>query len=178
MAAPQPTHVPDKFPRVDGSVSISEDLDFQRRWWKFQRIAWFVLVAVLIADALGVFGQGWLSHAQRSAPDGTLHLRYDRIERAGAPSEIVIEFGKAAVINHQVNVFASQNIVKELGAQRIIPEPRTSQVGPGGLTYTFPAVDSPATVSIALQPVKPGLHKIELSVPGSMPVHANILVLP
>lgn len=178
MATLQPAHPPDNFPRVDGSVSISEDMNFQRRWWRFQRIAWFVLSAVLVADALGLFGQGWLARTQRSAPDGTLRLRYDRIERAGAPSEITIEFGKAAIQNHQVHLFASQNIVKELGAQRIIPEPGTSQVGSAGITYVFPATSFPATVSIELQPMKPGFHTIEVGVPSEQPVNASILVLP
>jgi hypothetical protein len=153
-------------------------MEFQRAWWRFERIAWYVLAAVLIADALGVFGQGWLARAQQSASDGTLHLLYDRIERAGAPSEITIELGAAAIHNGEATLFSSQNIIKELGAQRIIPEPRTSQVGPGGITYTFAAVGSPATVSIALQPVKPGFREIEIGVPGSHPVHAHILVLP
>lgn len=178
MAAPQPTHPPENFPRIDGSISVSEDMDFQRRWWRFQRIAWFVLVAILIADALGAFGQGWLAHAQRSAPDGTLHLHYERIERAGAFSEITIQFDKAAVHSNRVNLFISQNIVKELGAQRIIPEPDTSRVGPGGITYTFPATGSPAVVSIALQPLKPGFQQIQVGVPGAQPVNASVLVLP
>jgi hypothetical protein len=178
MTSRQPTHTPDDFPRAGGSVSVSEDMDFQRRWWRFERIAWYLLAAVLIADALGLFGQGWLARAQRSASDGTVHLRYDRIDRASAPSEMTIEFGPAAVRNGQVTLFSSQNIVKELGAQRIIPEPRTSQVGPAGVTYTFTAMGSPATVSIALQPVRPGFRQIELGIPGSQPVRASNLVLP
>jgi hypothetical protein len=178
VATRQPTHAPDNFPRVDGSVSVSEDLEFQRRWWRFERIAWYVLAAVLIADALGLFGQGWLARAQRNASDGTLHLRYDRIERAGAPSEITIEFGAAAIHDGQVSLFSGQNIVKELGAQRIIPEPRTSQVGPEGITYTFPATGSSARVSIELEAVRPGIPQIKIGVPGSQPVHARILVLP
>jgi hypothetical protein len=178
MAAPLPSHAPENFPRIDGSISVSEDLDFQRHWWRFQRIAWFVLSAVLIADALGVFGQGWMARAQRGATDGTLRLRYDRVERAGAPSEMTIEFGKAAVRDHQVRLFASQNIVKELGAQRIIPQPSTSEVSPGGIIYTFPATGAPAVVTFALQPVKPGFHNIEISVPDARAVNVGILVLP
>jgi hypothetical protein len=178
MATTEPTHAPDDFPRVDGSISVNEDMEFQHAWWRFERIAWYVLAAVLIVDALGLFGQGWLARSQRNAPDGTLHLRYDRIERAGAPAEMTIEFGPAAVRSGQVGLFSSQTIVKELGAQRIIPEPRTSQVGPGGITYSFPATGAPARVSIALQPIKPGIHQIEVGVPGSQPVRASILVLP
>ena len=65
-----------------------------------------------------------------------------------------------------------------LGAQRIIPEPATSEVGVGGITYTFPATGSPAIVSIELQPIKPGFRTIQLRVPGAQPINASILVLP
>lgn len=178
MPESQPSHPPDSFPRSEGSVSISEDMDFQNAWWRFERIAWYVLAVVIIADAIGLLGQGWLARTQHTAGDGTLRLSYDRIQRANAPSEITLQFSPAAVHNGRVNVFASQNIVKQLGAQRIIPEPQSSQIGSGGITYTFPAGASPANVSIALQPLRPGICRIELSIAGAQPVRAGILVLP
>lgn len=178
MPASQPSHPPDNYPRVEGSVSVSEDMEFQNAWWRFERISWYVLAAVLVADALGLLGQGWLARAQRAAPDGTIHLRYEKVQRAGAPSEITVEVDSSAIHNGQVNLFSSQNIVKQLGAEQIIPEPRTSEIGARGITYTFPASGSPAIVSIALQPLRPGYSQIEIGVPGSQPVRARILVLP
>jgi hypothetical protein len=168
----------DDIPRVEDAVSVGEDLEFQRHWWRFEKAAWFLLVIVLIADALGAFGRGWLASAERRTADGTLRLRYERIERTGTPSEMTIEFGPSAIHDQKVQLFSSETIVKELGAQRIIPQPTLSEIGPGGITYTFPATGSPSTVSIALQPSFPGIHHLELRVPGSQPVRSRIVVLP
>jgi hypothetical protein len=170
--------VVDRIPSVDGAVAVGEDLDFQRRWWRFEKAAWLLLAVVLIADALGAFGRGWLAQAELTAADGSMRVRYERVERTGTPSEMTIEFGPSAVRDQKVRMFASQTTVKELGAQRVIPQPIASEIGPGGVTYTFSAAGSPATASIAMQPSFPGVHHIELRVLGSDPVRATIVILP
>jgi hypothetical protein len=170
--------VVDRIPRVDGAVAVGEDLDFQRRWWRFEKVAWLLLAVVLIADGLGAFGRGWLAKAQLITADGSLRVRYERVERVGTPSEMTIEFGPSAVRDQKVQMFASQAIVKELGAQRIIPQPIASEIGPGGITYTFSAAGSPAIASMAMQPSFPGIHHLELRVLGSEPIRATIVVLP
>jgi hypothetical protein len=180
MSSPQPVseRVLDQIPRVEDAVSVGEDLDFQRRWWRFEKAAWVLLALVLVADALGAFGRGWLARGERHSADGTLRLRYERIERTGTPSNLIIDFGASAVHDQKVRLFSSESIVKELGAQRIIPEPTLSDIGPGGITYTFPMTGSPATASIALQPSFPGIHHFELRVPGADPIRTTIVVLP
>jgi hypothetical protein len=180
MSSPQPVseRVLDHIPRVENAVSVGEDLDFQRRWWRFEKAAWVLLAFVLLADALGAFGRGWLARGERYTSDGSLRLRYERIERTGTPSNLIVDFGPSAVRDGKARLFASETIVKELGAQRIIPQPTLSEIGPGGVTYTFPANGSPATATIALQPSFPGIHHIELHVPGAEPVRATIVVLP
>ena len=180
MASQQPIaeRVIDRIPRVEDAISVGEDLNFQRRWWRFEKAAWLLLLIVLIADALGLFGRGWLARTERHTADGTLSVRYERIERAGTPSEMTIQFGPSAIHDQQVRLFSGQTIVKQLGAQRIIPQPARSEIGPDGITYTFPATGSSATASISLQPSFPGIHHMELRVPGSEPIRASILVLP
>jgi hypothetical protein len=179
---PAKTHVAeraiDRIPRVDDAVSVGEDLDFQRTWWQFEQIAWVVLALVLIADGLGVLGRGWLARAERQTADGRLDVKYERVERTGTPSEMTIRFGAGAMQGGRIQLFSSESVVKALGAQRIIPEPAASQIGPGGITYTFAATGTPAVVSFSLEPSFPGIHEIELRIPGSEPVRARIVVLP
>jgi len=168
----------DNGPLVDDAVEVGEDLDFQRAWWRFEKIAWIVLSLVLIGDAAGLFGRGWLAKAEVTSPDQTLHVGYERIERAGTPSEMTLRIGSTAVHDGRVRLFVSESLLQQLGAQRIIPQPATSDVGPNGVTYTFPATGSPAIVGIELEPSFPGVHRIELSVPGAQPIEARIAVLP
>jgi hypothetical protein len=180
MPTKQPVAVPvlDSIPRVDDAVDVGEDLDFQRAWWRFEKIAWIFLAVVLIADAMGAFGRGWLARAERATSDGTLDVRYERVERAGTPSEMTMTFGGDAVHDGKVRLFASESVVKPLGAERVIPQPAISEVVPGGIMYTFPASGSPVIVSIALQPSFPGVHQVELHVEGAQTVHFPVAVLP
>lgn len=46
---------------------------------------------VLIRDAIGLTGRGWLSKAKATTPDGTVQLTYERIERAYTPSVMSLE---------------------------------------------------------------------------------------
>jgi hypothetical protein len=91
---------------------------------------------------------------------------------------MTIEFAPGAVHDQKARLFSSQTIVKELGAQRIIPQPATSEIGPDGITYTFAVIGVPAKARISLEPSFPGIQHIELRVPGAAPVRASILVLP
>ena len=32
--------IADSVAKVDGEVAVGEDLEFQRKWWKFERATW------------------------------------------------------------------------------------------------------------------------------------------
>jgi hypothetical protein len=161
-----------------GDVEVGEDLGFQQHWWRFERLAWLLLCVVLVADALGVFGRGWLANARWRSPDGGIEVKYERVERAGTPSMVTVRFSPQAVAGRQVRLYAGEELIQELGAQRIIPQPASSEIGGGGVTYRFPASSLPAEVSIQLEPSFPGLHRLTLAAPGEPPLQARVLVLP
>src|SRR4051812_21473227 len=121
MAQPFITPVRDSVPKVSGDVAVGEDLNFQRKWWRFERAIWAFFLVILIADLLGAFGHGWLAKARRSTQDQTLTLDYERIERANTPSIMRLHFAPSAVRDGRIQVFVSQNVFRALGAQRIAP---------------------------------------------------------
>jgi hypothetical protein len=168
--------VEDSVPKA-GGVAIGEDLEFQRRWWKFERILWSFFVLVLIADLLGLFGRGWLAKAERT-DSRTVKLDYERIERASTPSIMTFHFTPAAIQDGQIQLFVSEDVIKALGAQRISPEAKTSSMGNDGITYTFAATETPATAEIELQPSFPGPHHFRVQVRGGQPIDANVVVVP
>jgi hypothetical protein len=175
--------VEDSVPKTSGSdstnqLAVGEDLDFQRRWWRFESIIWSFFLLLLIADVLGLFGRGWLAKAKRSTPDRALTLDYERIERASTPSIMTLTFGPAAIHSGHIQLFISDSIVKPLGAQRISPQPQASAVGNGGITYTFAATQAPATVQIALEPSFPGSHPFRIQLPNEPSINATIFVVP
>ncbi len=157
---------------------MGEDLKFQRRWWKFERGVWAFFGLIVLCDLLGLFGRGLLAKAERSTSDQSVEVHYDRIERANTPAILTVRFGPAAIRDGQVRLFVSTSVVKELGAQRVVPQPEASSIGPGGITYTFAITGLPATVEFALTPPYPGVHAFVLGVPGAEQVRAKVTVLP
>jgi len=170
--------VEDTVAKVDGEVAVGEDLEFQRKWWKFERVAWILFTLILLLDVAGVFGKGPVAHATRKAGDGSIEVKYERIERTGTPSILRIDFGSSAIHDGKIMLYISESLVKELGAQRIVPSPEVTRVGKGGLTYTFPAAGLPASVELALQPSGPGLNHFVIQVEGAEPVNGDVVVVP
>lgn len=170
--------VEDSVPKVGNEVAVGEDLNFQRKWWRFERLIWSVFFVILILDVLGVFGRGWLAKTKRSSGDQTLTVDYERIERASTPSIMTLHFGPAAVHNGLVQVFVSDEVIKKLGAQRISPQPAVSALSDGGITYSFDVANAPTIAQIALQPSFPGLQHFRMQVVNAAPVEAKVFVFP
>ena len=168
--------VQDSIPKVDSAVAVGEDLEFQRKWWRFERGVWIVFALLIVADISGVFGRGPLAKAQRHTE--SLTLNYERIERSATPSTMSFRFSLSAIQDGHVHLFVSQSVIKQLGAQRISPQPETSTLSDGGVTYTFPAASTNALVELSLEPSLPGVYHFQAGVPGSEPVQARIVVMP
>ena len=133
---------------------------------------------IIILDLCGLFGRGPIAKAERHTADGTVDVKYERIERTDSPSILSISFGQSAIQEGKIRLYVSNSLVKPLGTQRVIPAPQETIVGDGGLIYTFPATKPPASVDLALQPSGPGVYDFTVGVVGAEQVHARIVVVP
>ena len=175
---PETNPIEDSVPQVNNELAVGEDLAFQRKWWTFERIAWIVLTIILLLDLLGAFGRGYLAHAEARATDGSIDVKYERIERSKTPSILTVQLGPTAVHDGKVHLWASESLVTDLGNQRVIPQPVVSVVGNGGTLYTFDASGYPISVGLALEAAKPGMYDLELGIPGSEKLKMKIFVMP
>jgi len=66
---------------VDDDIAVGEDLEFQRKWWRFSSTMWRVFGVIVLADLFGCFGRGPLANANMLSSDKSVELRYERIER-------------------------------------------------------------------------------------------------
>jgi len=170
--------VQDSVAKVNDEVAVGEDLDFQRKWWRFENAAWVFFTLIIVLDLAGLFGRGPIAKAERRTADGTIDVKYERIERTDSPSIMTIQFGPSAIQDGKIHLYISNSLVKALGTQRVIPAPQDSLIGEGGLTYTFSASKPPASVDLALQPAGPGLFDFTIGVVGADRVHARVVVVP
>jgi len=170
--------VRDSVSKVNDELAVGADLNFQRRWWVFERCVWVLFFLIVIADLLGCFGRGYFSHAEIKGPDGVTDIKYERIERFSTPSILTVNVGPSAVHQGQIKLWASGSLVKPLGNQRVIPEPLSSVLENGGILYTFSASARPSSVEFALEPATFGVFPLTLQVPGTEPVNLQIYVMP
>src|ERR1700733_14782998 len=128
--------VEDSVAKVNDEVAVGEDLDFQRKWWRFENAAWVIFALIIALDLAGLFGRGPIAKAERRSADGAIDVKYERIERTDSPSILSIQFGPSAIQDGKIHLYVSESLVKELGTQRVVPAPIETLIGDGGLTYT------------------------------------------
>ncbi|MBV8829051.1 MAG: hypothetical protein JO108_07440 [Acidobacteriaceae bacterium] len=178
MAYAKTKPVEDTVGKVNDELAIGADLDFQRKWWRFEFGLWIFFTILIVLDLLGFFGRGYMAKAHRQTSDNSMNIGYDRVERFGTPSVLTVHFGQSVIQNGQVQLWVSEDLVKALGAQRVVPQPSESILGQGGILYKFPATAIPASAEFALQPSHAGLANLRLHVPGHDEASLKILVMP
>jgi hypothetical protein len=167
MVSPARTSpVKDTIPKIENELAVGEDLEFQRRWWRFERIVWVVFAAIIVLDLIGVLGRGPLAHARTKTADGAMNMTYDRFLRFQTPSIITIHFGRNALQGGKVQLWVGDSLVDSLGNQRIIPQPASSVLQGHGILYTWPSGNEPDSVSFALEPAHPGVQHFIIRLPA------------
>jgi hypothetical protein len=169
--------ITDSVAKINGEVAVGEDLNFQRRWWQFEHVVWWIFIIVIGLDLAGAFGRGPLANATRSSSDHSVETTYERVQRSGTPSIMSVTVNAAGEPGH-VELEVSDSALSGLGLQRVIPAPETTTIRNGGVTYRFPSGSLPATVRFEFQPVSAGVYHLILGAPGKAAIRATIAVMP
>jgi hypothetical protein len=120
-----------------GDLEIDADLAFQRRTWVVQRIGWLLMLGVVIAAILGLFGRGLLSHQTEESRDGSVTVSYRQFERSDAPTAIELRVSTERAENGQVEVWIDRSYTDAMQMERIVPEPASVTSGEDRLILTF-----------------------------------------
>lgn len=159
MATPRTRPVEDSISKVGNELAVGEDLEFQRKWWRFETAIWILFALILAADLSGIFGRGPLAKASAKTADGTMKIDYERVLRYETPDVMTIHFGPNAIQNGKIELWVSETVIQPLGNRRIIPQPKSSILDGDGILYTWPTASHPNSVSFALEPSTPGSQK-------------------
>jgi hypothetical protein len=148
-----------------GDVEIDRDLDFQHRQWTVQRAGWLVMIAILLAAVIGLFGAGPLSSASVEA--GSLQLQYSRFERRHAPTELEMTVPNSAVSQDQVEVWFSTDYLAGAEITSIVPEPEEVSETDDHVVFRFSVDDQAQTPTI--------LFALEYDDPGPTTGHIGVI---
>ena len=154
-------------------IRLEEDLDFQRREWAVQRVAGLLVVAFVVAAALGFFGSGGMfSRGRASDEQGDLLIEYERFVRAGAPARLEIHSvaGMQDAQHHEVEL--NRGFFDAIRTEQILPEPQETLIGSDKVRFRFAAEAwrSGGSLILDYQPLNPGRQVIEVQVDQAAPV--------
>lgn len=125
-------------------IELDDDMDFQRRDWRAQRVGWIAMLLLVVAAAAGFLGNGPMSRA--SAKSGHAELRYERFVRVHAPAEWRVAAQPQGAGALRVEIDSS--LLREIQIASIVPAPARVESAPGHAAYVFGGAGaSPAEVT-------------------------------
>ena len=163
------------------SLQIGEDMQLQHRTWAIERVAWGVMIVLVLLGLGGLFAVGPLSMAMVSDEAGLVQLSYERFARVSAPSLLHIELAHDAARSAPVTLELNRSLVEAIQIERIQPEPSRELMGvEGGLALEFAAVPpgQQALIQLFIKPVGMGLVKGSIALHGQSPIRFTQLVYP
>lgn len=121
-----------------GTLEVHQDLDFQRREWRIQKLGWALMFLFLVAAVLGIFGTGPVSNATVGERDSAAWADYQRFGRRGAPLTLRVHVRPAAT---QFRVVLDRAYVETVRVQAVTPQPQSTQAAADHLIYIFEAAE-------------------------------------
>ncbi len=151
-----------------------EDIAFQRRFWRIERIAWIVFTLLIVTALTGLTGAGGpLAHAHAETPHGTID--YPRVARWQATDDMVIRLAPSAGARQQVEL--DRRFVENFEIVSIQPQPASSAATPTGMRYGFD-VEQGGEVVFQLRALRPAFFPDTFIRIGDAEASVRPLILP
>jgi hypothetical protein len=168
-------------------MHIGEDLAFQRRDWRVERISWVAMSIALVAALLGAFGSGPLS--KTTAGDMTLgvEIEYQRFWRVEKEMPLRVRIrgaaasagALAAAARGEAAVWLDNQYLRDLVLERVEPQPIRTEVSAGHRVFVFATRGSePVEVVFRLRAERFGFHTGRIGPSGDEGVLVRQFVYP
>jgi len=117
-----------------------------RAEWRAERAGWAAMAALVLAAALGLFGEGPLARAEATGSNG-LVVRFSRFARARLPERLTVALPDAAS-----SLRVSAGFLADAEVLDVSPRPRRVRYAAGEHVYEFDAAPgAPLEVTFRLQ---------------------------
>jgi hypothetical protein len=146
-------------------IELHEDLEFQRKQFRVERIGWILMAAVLVAALLGVFGSGPLSNAIAESSESGLRVEYSRFARRDAHTRVEIHVDPSLVAKDRLRLRLGGDFMQRVLVQAITPTPERWTVEDRTIVAELPVGGStgPVPVAVDFSPREFGPTTLELS---------------
>ena len=137
-----------------GALELDEDLDFHHAEWRAAFATWILLILVMAATMLGVFGGGPLSTARAGDEGGPLRVEYARFARFGASTRLIVHVRAKA--DGLVRLSLNRELLEASRVTHITPHPASTRIVADGVEYRFETDPNatPVPIVFELQPAR------------------------
>lgn len=146
-------------------LELDQDLAFQRANWRFERMGWGIMAALLFAALLGVFGKGPLSHA--TARTDSASLSYQRFSHWESPDRLAFT---VRAPGEQTVLRLSRAYIERVWVEDITPAPTGTRTLPEWIEFRFHTGGGESTITFHIQPQAFGLKRARYAVNDGAPV--------
>ena len=131
---------------VPRSLEIDEDIAFQRKEWRFQRIGVAALFLFVLAALLGLTGMGGpLSRGKAGDSNGPVHVEYERFVRRGSFSKVTLHLRGAT---GAIRFWVSAPYLEHVQIDSVVPTPELESVETNRHVYLIRAGSPDVTVTL------------------------------
>lgn len=168
-------------PSPSHDMPVPQNLGFHRKDWAAQRVAWALMLAVVIIAALGFFGDGGLARRTVGETGDPIQVEFVRFGRLDSPTRLRVHLSPQRTTGdaHTISLWFSDTVIRNYRIASITPEPERTRVD-GDRTVFELAVgnDAQATVDFHLRPTQIGDVSGQIGVTGGDALQFRQFVYP
>ena len=133
------------------SLDLDEDLHFQRRQWRWERIAWVAMGGLIAYSLAGGFGGGGpLSSTDAVTADGSVRVHYERFARQLTPNSVDITV-RQPPDGRPAQIQLSGDYLSSVTVKSAVPQPDTSFAAENGYLFAFKRLSGVVETKVELQ---------------------------
>lgn len=162
------------------AAPIDEDLQFQRKQWRAERIGWAVMTLLIVAALAGAFGGGGpLSSATSATPDGRVRVKHERFARVLNPMSVEISVAQPAGAR-PLQIRISESYIGAMSVRSITPEPNSTALTDQMVVLVFDRSSAAGDVKVRLdlEPQTIGSVEGSVVVDGGAPLRFSHFIFP
>ena len=142
------------------TLEIDEDLQFQQKEWRFQRVGIGFLSLFVLAALLGFTGMGGpMSRGEAGERGGAIHVEYPRFVRRGSMSAVKLHLHGAP---GDVRFWVAAPYFERIRIESVAPTPELVEVETGRHVYMIRAGSPDVTVTLKVEHEAAGILEAQV----------------
>lgn len=131
----------------DRGLELDQDMPYQERAWRVERVAWVVLSLIIVAALVGVFGTGPLSSTTAGDEQTGLSAGYERFVRHDGRSSLELSISPDHASDGHVEVWLSAGYLSDIQIENISPQPDEVRTSGERDIFVF-LTDNPSSMTV------------------------------